>query len=125
MKRIAMSVLLAAALISGPAIAKENFKQDHRVNSYYYNGTDRDISSDKVVALSKRDVVNVQSALKAKGYKTGRIDGVLGKQTRSAIKKFQADRHLKGDGKVTLKTLGALRVATRDDFDHRLDRNYN
>lgn len=50
-----------------------------------------------------------QQALNAAGYKVGVPDGRAGKQTLSALRKYQADRHLPVNGKldaVTLKSLG-------------------
>ncbi len=50
-----------------------------------------------------------QQALNAAGYNVGVPDGRAGKQTVSALRKYQADRHLPVNGKldaVTLKSLG-------------------
>lgn len=123
MKKIAMSVLLATVAFGAPAMASD-FKEGHRVDSYY-SAAERDQVNEGVVRLSKSDIKNIQLALKKSGYKPGKIDGVYGRETTAAVKKFQKDRHLKADGKATPLTLGALRVATKVDFDHKLGRNYN
>lgn len=44
------------------------------------------------------DVVNVQSRLKAYGFYDGKIDGVFGRGTVDAVKKFQTAYNLKSDG---------------------------
>jgi photosystem II stability/assembly factor-like uncharacterized protein len=54
-----------------------------------------------------------QQALNAGGYNVGVPDGRAGRQTLSALKKYQADRHLPVTGKfddVTLKSLGLSTV---------------
>lgn len=123
MKRFALSVLLVTASFAAPAMATD-FKEGHRVNSYY-SAAERDHVGEGIVKLAKSDIKNVQAALKKAGYKPGKIDGVYGRETRAAVKAFQKDRHLRSDGHPTPRTLGALRVATKVDFDHKLDRNYN
>jgi photosystem II stability/assembly factor-like uncharacterized protein len=61
----------------------------------------------------------VQQALNAAGYKVGVPDGRAGAQTLSALKKYQADRHLPVTGKfddVTLKSLGLSAIGGTDSF---------
>lgn len=50
----------------------------------------------------------VQSCLKNAGYYHGEIDGVKGRKTRSAIKKFQKANGLTADGVIGKKTWEAL-----------------
>ena len=47
----------------------------------------------------------VQVALKAAGYNPGLIDGKGGRRTEEAIKKFQEDNGLNGDGRIGARTL--------------------
>ena len=49
-----------------------------------------------------------QVQLNALGYKIGKADGILGKNTISAIKKFQVDNSLFVDGKATASLLVKL-----------------
>jgi len=123
MKLFALSIIVASAAICAPALAVD-FKDGHRLNAYY-SAAERDRVDIGVVKMSKWDIKNMQLALRDAGYKTGPIDGILGVKTRAALKHFQKDRNLKITGKATPITLGALRVATRVDFDHKLSRNYN
>lgn len=54
-------------------------------------------------------VKQIQTALKNRGYYTGSVDGIFGKLTTSAVKKFQRDNGLTADGIVgtaTMKKLG-------------------
>lgn len=50
-------------------------------------------------------VQGIQIQLNALGYKVGKADGILGKNTVSAIKKFQADNKLLADDKPTTNLL--------------------
>jgi hypothetical protein len=51
----------------------------------------------------------IQAALVELGYDPGPIDGIWGKQTRSAVKAFQRDAGLVADGVVGKKTRGEMR----------------
>lgn len=67
-------------------------------------------------------VKQIQKALKNKGYYTGSVDGIFGRQTTAAVKKFQKAVGLKVDGIVgpaTLKKLG-VSVGTDGKTDVRL-----
>ena len=54
------------------------------------------------------DVKKMQTALKEKGYYSGKLDGIFGKGTLSAVKAFQKDNGLKTDGIAGPQTLGKL-----------------
>lgn len=54
-------------------------------------------------------IIQIQEALKAKGYDPGPIDNVLGPQTRAALTKFQKDNNLP-IGRLDVGTLNALGV---------------
>ncbi|ALS33000.1 hypothetical protein PTRA_a1848 [Pseudoalteromonas translucida KMM 520] len=56
-------------------------------------------------------VQGIQIQLNVLGYKVGKADGILGKNTISAIKKFQANSHLLVDGKPTTDLLVKLVLA--------------
>ena len=54
------------------------------------------------------DVVTLQRVLSMKGYKLGGADGVFGRRTKRAVKRFQRRRGLKADGIVGPVTTRAL-----------------
>ena len=54
------------------------------------------------------DVRAVQKELNERGYSVGSADGVFGKKTDTAVKKFQGDNNLIVDGVVGKKTAEAL-----------------
>lgn len=55
-------------------------------------------------------VVRVQAALMRKGYYNGDIDGLLGKETRAALKEFQKDQKIKETGRMDIDTLTRLGI---------------
>lgn len=50
----------------------------------------------------------IQAALSALGYRVGPIDGIWGRQTAAAVRKFQQDRGLQIDGVVGPQTIAEL-----------------
>ena len=66
-----------------------------------------------VSALSKigstgKEVTDIQTVLKDKGYYSGKVDGIFGTETKDAVTRFQRDHGLDADGIVGKKTLAAL-----------------
>ncbi len=59
---------------------------------------------------SAATVKSVQQALKDKGFDPGSVDGVMGPETKSALKKYQDQQHLTADGRLGPKTLDSLGV---------------
>jgi len=63
--------------------------------------------------FKKQTICEVQKALKALGYYSGEITGILDDSTAEAIKAFQKDKGLKADGIPGRKTRKALREALK------------
>ncbi len=57
------------------------------------------------------EVIAIQTKLSESGYYSGKIDGIYGSATKSAVIKFQRDNGLEADGIVGSKTLKALGIA--------------
>jgi hypothetical protein len=55
-------------------------------------------------------VQTVQQALAKRGYNPGPANGLAGRQTEAAIRKFQADRGLKQTGAIDYEVLEALEI---------------
>lgn len=53
--------------------------------------------------------MEVQRFLQAKGYLFDRVDGIMGPNTRWALKRFQADQGLPQTGEITADVLGRMR----------------
>jgi membrane-bound lytic murein transglycosylase B len=60
--------------------------------------------------LHRSEVIQLQELLLAKGFEVGEIDGLLGPASRAALREFQMDAGLIGDGFPDQKTLAKLRV---------------
>ena len=64
--------------------------------------------------LRGEDVRSLQSALKKHGFDPGQVDGVFGKKTERAVKRFQKANGLKTDGIAGKKTFEALGLPFTD-----------
>jgi peptidoglycan hydrolase-like protein with peptidoglycan-binding domain len=62
------------------------------------------ISETGAKPVTKPTVKQIQTALANAGFNPGKIDGVMGKQTREAVKAFQKAHNLIPSGKVKKKT---------------------
>ena len=69
-------------------------------------------NSVSVYALTTSQNKQVQQKLKELGYYKGAIDGIIGTQSKTAIRNFQRDYGLTVDGIVGPKTLKALGLST-------------
>jgi len=56
----------------------------------------------------KPTAIEIQTALQNAGFYSGAIDGKIGPNTKKAIIEFQKSQGLSADGKVGIKTWGAL-----------------
>ena len=63
-------------------------------------------SAAKITMLIRR----VQIGLTGQGYYRGAIDGIVGKETRAALVRFQTDKSLSVTGTITPEVLDALRI---------------
>ncbi len=125
MKYLVIAVLMVIGFAATPASA-DSYRKDYNC-SYTNNGDgthmDYDFADRKDV--KKSDVMELQTSLHEAGYKSGPIDGVYGPITTAAVRGYQSDRNMPGNGKLTAETLRKLRVTSWCGYDHRLTRNYN
>jgi len=61
-------------------------------------------------ALSRNTILDLQEALNQAGFDTGKPDGIMGQNTRSAIRKFQASRGFIADGFPDGQVLKTLNI---------------
>lgn len=59
----------------------------------------------------------VQTALISAGYQLGKVDGVMGNQTKKALVAFQKSNGLRGDGVIGMQTLNLLARHLQDDIN--------
>ena len=57
--------------------------------------------TDSAMAETRERVRRAQTALAARGYDVGPVDGIIGPRTGAAIRAFQSDQGLAPDGRVT------------------------
>jgi peptidoglycan hydrolase-like protein with peptidoglycan-binding domain len=60
--------------------------------------------------LDNSDVKQIQQALDQKGFTVGKVDGIWGRETRSALEQFQRKQNLQAKGQLDQPTLSALGV---------------
>lgn len=63
----------------------------------------------------------IQQALAAKGYYTGPIDGAWNDSSIDALRRFQADQNLKGNGKLDSRSLIALGLGPKRETASQLN----
>ncbi len=130
MKRVLVSVLCLAVLLSGCATKElrrkvndlddrvdvlerrqgivENDLQQKEDVSYVSTVEVEEVSRKTIPSVRSLSKKDIQRALRSAGYYGGKIDGKIGPQSKKAIKEFQADHGLKVDGVVGPKTTRAL-----------------
>jgi len=57
-------------------------------------------------------VVTVQQELAARGYRPGPVDGIVGKRTREAIRRYERDHGLPVTGRVTHELVNHIRLVS-------------
>lgn len=55
-------------------------------------------------------VSQLQQTLNEKGYNAGPVDGLYGWQTGQAVRKYQADNTMRGNGRLTIELVDALAI---------------
>jgi hypothetical protein len=66
-------------------------------------------------ALDRGDIKKVQETLRDKGYYTAPVDGILGRQTRAAIRQYQQSENLPVTGHLDAETAGKLGVGPESE----------
>jgi hypothetical protein len=64
------------------------------------------------VRVSRQQVRQIQEQLKTQGLYKGRIDGMMGPETKQAIQQFQQQNNLQATGTLDQQTLAALSSGT-------------
>src|SRR5579863_4358818 len=65
---------------------------------------------DTPAVMNHQDVKKVQKTLRSDGYYQGRVDGVMGPQTRAGIRRYQESNRLASTGRLDAQTAGKLGV---------------
>ena len=62
------------------------------------------------------DVAELQSRLNSLGFDSGKVDGVYGPKTETAVHDFQHNRHLAEDGRVGPEVVTEIHLVTRGEM---------
>jgi peptidoglycan hydrolase-like protein with peptidoglycan-binding domain len=79
-------------------------------SSDYYDDYYSDNDYYSVPGVSASIQVLVQTALARRGYYAGQVDGVIGPETRNAIREFQRDNGLQVTGDINSQLVQALKL---------------
>lgn len=101
-----------------------NRAQEQRVNipAKYNQVSKRKLVSDGHMAwreilcetnMTRNRISEIQTSLKLKGFNPGSIDGIIGRNTMSAVNKFQKAKNLTVDQYLNVKTLEALGIKAK------------
>ena len=107
MKRAIAAIATASltAIASVPAVAQP--AQSNQTGAAQQRSAG-ELDMDAVPSLTPDGVRQVQQALQKRGYDPGPIDGILGPQTKEAVRKFQDFYGIKARGEIDNQTLYAL-----------------
>ena len=70
---------------------------------------------EKPAVSHRHDITKVQESLRDKGYYHADVDGVLGSQTREAIRQYQKSENLPVTGRLDAETAGKLGVGSESE----------
>jgi hypothetical protein len=106
---------------SNPALKRAFRSGDWERVASFYNGPsyarnhyDRKLAAAYAAFQAKEPDIEIRAAqarLVYLGYDPSGVDGLLGQGTRTAVRAFQRDRKLNGDGSLTLEVRLAIRTA--------------
>src|SRR5262245_32060416 len=109
---LSSSFLIFAAIPPAPAAQLTQEKSNQPIQQDRTNDTNRKQWSSQAISIEK--VRQVQTVLKSRGFDPGRIDGVMGPQTMTALRNFQSSRGLVASGLINESTLSALQIKPAD-----------
>ncbi len=121
-----MLAVSAIAILSSPAFAedvirtettreyrtvtlKDDYSQKNTTNratGKHYSGFSLDYRQPEPAATA--GVIDVQQKLAAEGFYEGKIDGILGNETREALREYQAANGLRQTGALTAPSLDRM-----------------
>lgn len=104
---------VAGAVVAGPVGAVAGAVVGGVVGHQGTDANGKVSSNDKVAStsMSHNTVRSAQDALNAQGYNVGAVDGQMGPNTSSAVRRFQGEKGLAQSGTLDGSTLAALGVS--------------
>jgi len=105
--------LIFAAVPPAPAAQLTQEKSNQQIQQDRTNDTNRKQWSNQTVV--SRNVRQVQTVLRSRGFDPGLIDGVMGSKTIMAIRNFQLSQGLTPSGMMDEATMNALHIQSATD----------
>jgi peptidoglycan hydrolase-like protein with peptidoglycan-binding domain len=123
----AMALVVAGAMLAGPALAQTTTPSDPKAKeSPGAAGKSDTMKSDSMKSDSsmksgggraaggnREQVKAAQQALKDKGHDPGAVDGKMGPKTQAALRDFQSKEGLKASGRLDAETMSKLGVEAK------------
>lgn len=121
----AMSLLVAGAMLAGPAIAQTTTPSGDmktKGSAGSAAGKSDSMKSDtsmkskqggRAAGVGAEQVKAAQQALKDKGHDPGEVDGKMGPKTQAAVRDFQSKEGLKATGRLDNETRAKLGVEVK------------
>ena len=113
MKNIVLATIAAvslSAIAATPAPAQRAYSPQYAQLKSPSAQSIEKLDMSAVPDLDRDKARRVQSALRAKGFDPGSIDGRVGAETKAAVKKFQDRYGIKATGTIDNQTLFALGI---------------
>lgn len=63
--------------------------------------------------LDKHEIRQIQMSLNKAGFSSGKVDGIWGEETKQALRNYQQQKQLPGDGQLNRQTLAQLGVKSQ------------
>jgi len=103
-----VKIFIGIILLGICFIVLSKYRADIKYQAGRFLETDKDAAEEmQIIGSSKKPnprVKELQENLFKMGYGSGAVDGLMGKSTREAIKKFQREKRLAPTGRVNKKT---------------------
>ena len=117
----AMTLIVAGAMLAGPAVAQTTTPSGDQKGSAGKSDTmksdsmksDSTMKSGRAGRMGGEQVKAVQQALKDKGHDPGAVDGKMGPKTQAALRDFQSKEGLKASGRLDADTMSKLGVEAK------------
>ena len=113
----AATACFALALSASPALAKTVHHHKHHAKPHHAHHAQSSKGS-AVIRIAQEHLSHL-------GYYNGTADGIMGAQTKAAIKRFQKEHQLKADGALGSKTNRALALADQSVAHVAASKNFS
>jgi peptidoglycan hydrolase-like protein with peptidoglycan-binding domain len=115
---LALSALPACSMFGGGGSRQASNTAPASSQSYAYQQPQQQSYSSysQSPELSQDTIRQVQTKLQQDGMYRGRVDGVWGPQTQTAVRQFQQQNNLNASGSLDQDTLSALNVGSNQNY---------